>query len=257
MSTTDEVLLLPAGLPAPARGGFTTRAGGVSRAPYDALDLALHVGDDPLDVAENRARLAEALGVPALVFAEQVHGRGVAVVDGPAERAHEAVDALVTATPGLGLVVLAADCLPVLLADARAGVVAAAHAGRQGLAGGVLQAVLEAMAGLGATPGGTSAVLGPAACGRCYEVPGAMADEVEALAPGSRSTTRAGTASVDLTAGATAVLRAAGLRDVRAVGGCTIEQPTLFSYRRDGRTGRHAGVVVLDAAAETALAATA
>jgi len=243
-----QLVTVPAGLPAPARGVFTTRTGGTSTAPYDALDLALHVGDDPAAVAANRTLLADRAGLDAgaLVFAEQVHGRRVAVVTGPATQPHPGVDALVTATPGLGLVVLAADCLPVLLADPAAGVVAAAHAGRQGLAGGVLQATLAAMAELGATPAGTSAVLGPAACGACYELPDALADEVAAAVPGSRTTTRAGTASIDLRAGARALLAAAGVARVQSVGGCTLEQPSRFySYRRDGRTGRHAGLVQL------------
>lgn len=245
--------LLPARLPAPAAGGFTTRAGGVSAPPYDALDLALHVGDDDGHVRANRARLAAAAGLQPedLVFAEQVHGAGVGVVDGSwrtRDGALAGVDALVTATPGLGLVVLAADCLPVLLADPAAGVVAAAHAGRRGLTGGVLEATLAAMTELGATTSATTAVLGPAACGRCYEVPAAMAEQVEAAVPGSRSRTAAGTSSVDLTAGAAGVLRAAGLTEVRTAGGCTIEQPErFFSYRRDGRTGRHAGLVWLSA----------
>lgn len=247
-SGSGALPLLPAELPAPAYGVFTTRAGGCSGPPWQALDLSLRVGDDPADVAANRALLAAATGLTpaALVFAEQVHGRGVAVVDGPSEAAHPGVDALVTATPGLGLVVLAADCLPVLLADPAAGVVAAAHAGRQGLAAGVLQATLAAMVELGATPAGTSAVLGPAACGGCYELPAALADEVGGQVPGSRATTRQGTASVDLTAGAAGVLAAAGVRTVRRLGGCTLEQPGLFySYRRDGRTGRHAALVRL------------
>ncbi len=175
-----------------------------------------------------------------------MHGAGVAVVDRALAGAVPGVDALVTTTPGLGLVVLAADCLPVLLADPAAGVVAVAHAGRNGLVRGVLQETLAAMAGLGASAARTSAVLGPAACGRCYEVPAAMAADVERAVPGSRSTTRAGTAGVDLTAGAVAVLTRAGLADVRTVGGCTLEQPDLFfSYRRDGRTGRHAGLARL------------
>ena len=238
--------LLAAGLPAPAAGAFSTRTGGVSLPPYGSLDLGTHVGDDPAAVAGNRERLRAALGVASLVFADQVHGTAVATVDRPADVPHPGTDALVTATPGLGLVVMAADCLPVLLADATAGVVAAAHAGRQGLAAGVLQATLAAMRALGAEPARTVATIGPAACGRCYEVPAALADEVEAAVPGSRATTRAGTAAVDLTAGATAVLRAGGLQQVQAVGGCTIEQPERwFSYRRDGRTGRHAGVVWL------------
>ena len=243
--------LLPAGLPAGAAGAFTTRAGGVSAPPYDALNLGMHVEDEWRRVHANRGLLAEAVGVDVddLVFAQQVHGSGVAVVDRSSARGKNGgvagVDALVTTTPGLALVVLAADCLPVLLADPSAGVVAAAHAGRQGLAAGVLQAALEAMTGLGAEPGRTSAVIGPAACGRCYEVPPQMADEVERAVPGSRSTTSSGTAAVDLVAGATGVLQRAGVERVTTVGGCTIEQPHLFSYRRDGRTGRHAGVVRL------------
>ena len=241
--------LVAAGLPAPAVGWFSSRAGGVSAAPYAALNLAGHVDDDPARVDANRSRLARAAGLDedALVFAEQVHGAGVAVVDRAASRARSGsvpeVDALVTTTSGLGLVVLAADCLPVLLADAGAGVVAAAHAGRQGLLGGVLQATLAAMRELGATPGGTTAVLGPAACGACYEVPQDMADDAERRLPGSRGTTRRGTASVDLAAGARAVLQAAGVGSVGQVGGCTLEQPERwFSYRRDRTTGRHGGL---------------
>jgi YfiH family protein len=244
--------LLAAELPAPAGGAFSTRAGGVSAAPYDALNLGMHVDDEWRRVHANRALLAAGTGLPGgdLVFAQQVHGAGVAVVDRSSSRARDggiaAVDALVTREPGVGLVVLAADCLPVLLADAAAQVVAVVHAGRQGLAAGVVQAALAAMQELGAAPRSTCAVLGPAACGSCYEVPPQLAAQVEAAVPGSRSTTTRGTDSVDLTAGATAVLRTAGLTDVRAVGGCTIEQPErFFSYRRDGRTGRHAGVAWL------------
>ena len=186
------------------------------------------------------------MAVDFLVFAEQVHGSAVAVVRAPVPRAVAGVDALVTATPGLALVVLSADCLGVLLVDPAAGVAAAAHAGRRGLVSGVLQATLAAMRELGATAAGTTAVLGPAACGRCYELPAGLADEVEAAVPGARSTTRQGTAAVDLAAGAAGVLRSQGVREVRAVGGCTIEQPRmLFSYRRSGRTGRHAAFVRL------------
>lgn len=237
--------LLPAGLPAPAHGAFTLRPGGRSRAPYDGLNLGTHVGDDAAAVAANRAAVREALGLEGLAFAEQVHGTAVAVVDRPSGDPAPATDALVTSTPGLGLVVMAADCLPVLLADPDAGVVAAVHAGRAGLAAGVLQEALAGMASLGASAARTTAVVGPAACGRCYELPEALADEVGAAVPGSRSTTRSGTPAVDLTAGALRLLHDAGVR-ASSVGGCTLEQPDrLFSYRRDGRTGRHAGVVWL------------
>lgn len=184
------------------------------------------------------------LEAPALVFAEQVHGREVAVVDGPVAHPVPGVDGLVTAAPGVALVVLAADCLPVLMADPHAGVVAAVHAGRAGLAAGVLQRALELMACLGATPAGTVAALGPAACGGCYEVPARMADDVERDVPGSRGTTRTGSASVDLVAGAVGILDRAGVTRVRALGGCTLEQPDrFFSYRRDGVTGRHGALI--------------
>jgi YfiH family protein len=244
--------LLPAGLPAPAGGAFATRRGGVSAAPYDTLNLGMHVEDEWRRVHANRELLAAAAGLAPgdLVFAQQVHGAGVATVDRSSSRGPDggvaAVDALVTATPGLGLVVLAADCLPVLLADPDAGVVAAAHAGRPGLVAGVLQAAVAQMAALGADPQRVRASIGPAACGRCYELPEALADEVGRAVPGSRATTRQGTPSVDLVAGAVAVLRQVHVTAVETVGGCTLEQPDRwFSYRRDGRTGRHAGVVWL------------
>jgi len=248
--------LLPAGLPAPADGCFTTRSGGVSGGPWSSANIGLHVGDDPAAVAANRALLAAQLGLAPerLVFAAQVHGRGVALVEAEAEAGAVAgaaqpvpsVDALVTTAPGIALVMMAADCLPAVLADPVAGVVAAAHAGRQGLAAGVLQETLRVMAEQGAVASRTTAVLGPAVCGACYELPEQVADEVGREVPGSRSTTRQGTAGVDLTAGAQAVLARAGVGEVRRVGGCTLEQPDRFySYRGSGTTGRHAGVVWL------------
>lgn len=249
---TGRLDLLDAGLPAPAHGCFTGRAGGRSVEPWLGLNLGLHAEDEPRRVLGHRELVAAALGVADLVFAEQVHGAGVAVVDSSSSRARQrvmaGVDAVVTREPGLGLVVLAADCLPVLLADPDAGVVAAVHAGRQGLVAGVLQATVQAMAGLGADPARTTAVLGPSVCGSCYELPEAVADQVQRQVPGSRSTTRHGTPAVDLAAGAQAVLGTAGVPVVTRTGGCTLEQPERwYSYRRDGRTGRHAGVVRLQA----------
>jgi len=241
--------LLDAGLPTPAVGAFTTRSGGAGTGAYASANLAGHVGDDPRRVAAERRALAAQLGLEPgrLTFAGQVHGRGVVVVDAPVgTEGVPDVDALVTTTPGLGLVVLAADCLPVLLADPTAGVVAAVHAGRQGLVAGVLQEALRVMTGLGAVPARTLARIGPAVCGRCYQLPPAMVEEVAAAVPDTRATTRLGGPSADLPAGAEAVLRAAGVVDVVRVGGCTVEQPERFySYRRDGVTGRHAAVVRL------------
>ena len=236
--------MIPAGLPVPARGVFTTRAGGVSRPPWDSLNLAVHVDDAFARVQQNRQLVVEQLGLEGLAFGKQVHGSGVKVVRGLSKKTSRGLDdtdALVTSVPGIGLAMMGADCLPVLLASD--GVVGAAHVGRPGLAKGVLHELVRVMREEGA--GDLAAVIGPGICGRCYEVPAAMAGEVEQAAPGSRSTTRQGTASVDLTAGATAQLRQQGVA-VTAVGGCTLEQPELFfSYRRDGVTGRHAGIVWL------------
>lgn len=227
------------------RYAFSDRTGGVSNAPYDGLNLGSHVGDESAAVADNRRRLAEHLGLAPdrMVYMTQVHGDAVAVVDGPAAEPVPDCDALVTATPGLGLVVLVADCTPVLLADPQAGVVAAVHAGRRGLQGGVVLRALEAMAALGADPARVSARLGPAVCGSCYEVPAEMAASVRAVAPEAAATTPAGTPGLDIRAGLVGVLGQAGVRDVDVVGPCTREDPTRYSYRRDHLTGRFAGVM--------------
>jgi YfiH family protein len=141
--------------------------------------------------------------------------------------------------------VLVADCLPVLLADPAARVVAVAHAGRRGLLAGVLPRVVAAMAALGAQPAGIRASVGPAAGGCCYEVPAQMQEEAVASVPELLATTSWGTPSLDLRAGAVAQLRGLGLSAVTTAGGCTIEDESFYSYRRSGRTGRFAGVVVL------------
>jgi YfiH family protein len=236
--------LLDAPLPLPARGVFTTRYGGASRPPWDSLNLAVHVDDAFATVQANRAALVGALGVEGLAFGKQVHGTGVRVVRGlsnKTSRGLDDTDALVTTVPGIGLVVLGADCLPVLLAGD--GVVAAAHVGRGGLQKGVLAEVVRVMREQGADE--VTAVLGPGICGGCYEVPASMAGEVEKAVPGTRCTTRQGTVGLDLVAGATRALAGLGVA-ATAVGGCTYEQPERFySYRRDGLTGRHGGVVWL------------
>ncbi|MBT0995837.1 peptidoglycan editing factor PgeF [Cellulomonas sp. DKR-3] len=241
--TLDEVDLGPG-----VRAGFTDRRGGVSRPPYDALDLGAHVGDDEAAVRENRARLAAWAGCP-VAFADQVHGATTLVVATPsavpadALRAVGAGDALVTADPGVALAVLVADCVPVLLADDDAGVVGAAHAGRRGLVDGVLPSVVEAMVALGARPERVRAAVGPAIAGSSYEVPEAMRDEVAVLVPEARATTRAGTPALDLPRGAEAVLLRCGVGEVLRSRRDTWADADLFSFRRDGRTGRAAGVI--------------
>lgn len=237
---------LDAPLGGDATGAFSTRSGGASAAPWDTLNLGLHVGDDGVAVQDNRDRLASWGGVDRLHWPQQVHGPEVRTLTSPQDRdLADGCDALVTAQPGIALAVLAADCLPALLVDHRAGVIAAVHAGRQGLVAGVLQATLAAMGELGSRPPDVVAALGPTIGGCCYELPGELADAVAAVVPAARATTRWGTPSVDVRAGAEAVLREAGLTDVHRVGGCTVDEPDLFfSYRRDGVTGRHAGMVL-------------
>ncbi|WP_244223955.1 peptidoglycan editing factor PgeF [Streptomyces tirandamycinicus] len=232
-----------------AHFAFTDRWGGVSAAPYDELNLGGAVGDDPVAVRANRELAARRLGVdPALVvWMNQVHGREVAVVEGPwTGEDVPAADAVVTARRGLPLAVLTADCTPVLLADPVAGVVGAAHAGRPGMVAGVVPAAVEAMVALGAEPSRITARTGPGVCGRCYEVPAAMRAEVAAAEPAAWAETGWGTPAVDVAAGVHAQLAALGVRDRIASPVCTLESGDHFSYRRDRTTGRLAGYVWLD-----------
>ncbi|GLY69412.1 peptidoglycan editing factor PgeF [Amycolatopsis taiwanensis] len=225
----------------------TTREGGASAPPYDSFNLADHVGDDPAAVSANRDRLAGELGLSTVAWMEQVHGRTVTVVNGSEARPAEATDALVTAEPGVAVAVLVADCVPVLLGDAEAGVVAAVHAGRVGTRVGVLPAALRAMTEAGAEPARIEALLGPAVCGECYEVPADMARDVEEHVPGSLSRTRNGTPGLDLRAGLWRQLAEAGVGRIGVDPRCTAEDRSLFSYRRDGRCGRIAALTWVEA----------
>lgn len=226
----------------------STREGGVSTGAYTSFNLADHVGDAPESVTANRGRLAAGIGLPPhrVVWMEQVHGRTVEVVDGPRAEPVPATDGLVTAVPGLAVAVLVADCVPVLLGDPIAGVVAAVHAGRVGARVGVLPAALAAMQRLGATPGDVEVLLGPSACGQCYEVPPDMQADVERHLPGSASRTHRGTPGLDLRAGLWRQLVDAGVGRVGVDPRCTIEDPALYSYRREGTTGRLAAVTWID-----------
>ncbi|MCT9935366.1 peptidoglycan editing factor PgeF [Planotetraspora sp. A-T 1434] len=224
---------------------FTDRHGGVSAEPYGTRNLGGAVGDDPAAVAENRAKTAAELGLDMVVFMRQVHGADVAYVTEPFAGEPPALDAVFTDRPGLGLAILVADCAPVLVADPVAGLVGGAHSGRPGTEAGVVPALVEAMASRGAEPTRMVAVIGPAACGLCYEVPDDLRERVAERVPESRSTTRQGTPALDIRAGIAAQLRRAGVADIRHDGRCTIETPDLFSYRREQRTGRFGGYVWL------------
>ncbi|MFH8367257.1 peptidoglycan editing factor PgeF [Streptomyces sp. NPDC018031] len=229
-----------------AHFAFTDRWGGVSAAPYEELNLGGAVGDDSAAVRTNRELAAKSLGLDpaAVVWMNQVHGRDVAVVDGPWSSGEvPAVDAVVTTRRGLALAVLTADCTPVLLADPVAGVTGAAHAGRPGLVAGVVPAVVEAMLELGAEPARIRARTGPSVCGRCYEVPEAMRAAVAEVVPEAWSTTSWGTPAVDVAAGVTAQLARHGVRIDASSPVCTLESTDHFSYRRDRTTGRLASYV--------------
>lgn len=217
---------------------------GVSQGDYAGLNLGGHVGDDAAAVEANRRHLASEVGVARdhVLFMNQVHGADVAVATGPWTGEAPTVDAVVTATPGLALAVLVADCTPILLADPDAGVVGAVHAGRPGLAAGIVDAGVEAARELGARR--LRAAVGPSVCGRCYEVPEAMRDEVAARHPVSATVSWTGTPALDVAAGVVARLRALDI-DVTWVPGCTRESAGLYSYRRSSRTGRTAGIVTV------------
>ncbi|HSF98010.1 MAG TPA: polyphenol oxidase family protein [Ornithinibacter sp.] len=215
---------------------LTDRSAGVSTGPYAGLNLGAHVDDDPAAVRENRRLLEQRLGRP-VVYMDQCHGAGVVVVDS-VPTVPPACDAVVSRSVDLALAVLVADCVPVLLSGN--GVVAAVHAGRPGLVAGVVPATLAVMAELGAGP--VDAVVGPSVCGRCYEVPGVMREAAAAVQPVAATVSWTGTPAVDVAAGVVAQLHEGGV-DVRWVPGCTRERPDLYSYRRDGATGRFAGVV--------------
>ncbi|NEW34665.1 peptidoglycan editing factor PgeF [Nocardia cyriacigeorgica] len=226
----------------------TTRAGGYSAAPYDSFNLGDHVGDDPQAVRRNRDRLAETIGLPPqrLVWMEQIHSRNVEIVDGPRSEPVPATDALVTTVPGLALVVVTADCVPILLSDDEAGVIAAVHAGRIGARIGIVPRVLDAMVSVGARIDRIGAFLGPAASGRQYEVPAEMRADVERHLPGSATTTERGTPGLDLRAGLRRQLTTAGVGAVAVDPRCTIEDTTLFSHRCGAPTGRLGGVIWME-----------
>ncbi|NYF97022.1 polyphenol oxidase family protein [Janibacter cremeus] len=225
---------------------FTDRQGGASNAPFAGLNLGAHVGDAPEDVATNRARLEAEIGMPT-VWADQVHGRDVIhvtdeVLRGPRTPtgAVGTADALVTDLAGLALGVLVADCTPVLLHDEGAGLVGVAHAGRHGMTKGVIPAVVTALRDLGAR--GLRATVGPSVCGRCYEVPAALRDEAAAVAAVSATLAWQGTPAIDVAAGVVDQLSGMDV-PLTWVPGCAREDESLFSHRRDGTTGRFAGIV--------------
>lgn len=200
-----------------------------------------HVDLTDLGVSDARA-LAAGVGADDLAFMRQVHGRTVARA--AADTTPEA-DALVLDTPGTAAVVRVADCTPIVLVAPDRPLAAVVHAGRVGMLDGVVPAAVDALRAGGATR--LEAWVGPRACGRCYEVPQDMADAAAAIVPAAAATTSWGTPAIDVGAGVVAQLEAADVT-VHDIGrdACTIEDPTFFSYRRQGAaSGRFGALVAL------------
>lgn len=216
--------------------------------PFRSLNVGDHVGDDPKAVERNRVLLAARAGLhpQQLVWMDQVHSTDVAIVTA-ATPTLEATDGAVTATAGLGLTVMVADCVPILAHDDEAGVVGVAHAGRNGASAGIAAELLHRMVSVGAEVPKIRVVLGPAVCGGCYEVPPQMQADVAVALPGSAVPTTTGTTGLDLRLGLRRQFQAAGVAGVDVDNRCTAEDPGLFSFRRDGRTGRQVGVIWLTA----------
>lgn len=226
-----------------ARAAFSTRRGGHSSGPYEALNLGWLTDDDPRAVARNRATLQAQLDAPPLSFVHQVHGAEVRQITRgtpePPERPR--VDGQATDRRDLALAALVADCLPIAVAAGGGGAVAMVHAGWRGLATGMVAAGVEALRALGAD-GQLSAAIGPGAGPCCYEVGEEVHEPFAAIAEAHHGR------NLDLKAIARRQLREEGVATVADIGICTIcaDPSLLFSHRRDhGVTGRQAGVAWL------------
>ena len=265
MSAGADLSILRPTWSAPVTAGFTTRHGGVSQPPYDSLNLAMHVGDDPAAVRENRRRLVAQTGLAEEPrWLSQVHGTRV-VHASEVERDVTAADAVWSDQPGQVCAVLVADCVPILLAARDGSCVAAVHAGWRGLAAGIIQ---QTIATLPAPAAGLIACIGPCIGRDAYQVGPEVIQHIadagvepvyQPSAPAG--TTAPATASVtdpaadiasdasprfqfDLGATAHASLRQAGVGRVHSEARCTCsDSARFFSYRRDGSTGRFAAYI--------------
>ena len=223
-----------------ASAAFSTRIGGVSQAPYEALNVAVLTGDEPASVGENRRRLADSLerDPEGVVMGRQVHGTELSRHERPQQprvyadvvKSPDQVDAQATSNPDLTPLVMVADCLPVAMVGPDG--VAMAHCGWRGLAGGIVGAAAGAVRA-------EAAAVGPGIGPCCYEVGEEVLSAFEGLDGVARGR------MLDLTAVATALLERAGVDAIESSGLCTSCNPELFySHRRDGeRTGRQAGLV--------------
>ena len=226
------------------RHGFFTRQGGVSKGMYGSLNCGLGSRDDAESVRQNRALVAETLGVPAgrLLTLYQIHSATAVIVDKPWNGEAAKADALVTRTPGLAIGALTADCAPILLCDPQARVIAAAHAGWRGALSGVAEATIAAMEELGAKRERVVAVIGPSISQRAYEVGADYVDRFLAEEPASEAffmtDESSGEPHFDLSGYVAERLSRAGVGSVSDLGLCTYcDETRLFSYRRSQHHG--------------------
>jgi YfiH family protein len=216
---------------------FTKRTGGESHGAFASLNLGTHVGDELAVVLKNREILAQEFGPTQ--YMNQVHGNRIALIEEVTDEIPTA-DALVTGIPGITLAVMVADCIPLLLSSPES--VAAVHVGRKGLVNGVASRTISLMRDMGASE--IRAIIGPSICGTCYEVSEDIHREVVSEHPLSDSRTAQGTFALDLPRALMEVLKSEGVMVINE-STCTLEDHELFSYRRDGITGRQAGLISL------------
>ncbi len=231
--------------PPGVHAAFTLRTGGVSAAPFDTLNLGAHVGDDPLRVAENRRRIAQALALPSSpAWLQQVHGVTVHELGTGTDAPRGPADGAFTRVRGRVCAILVADCLPVLFAARDGSVVGAAHAGWRGLAAGVLEATVRAM---GVPAGDLVAWLGPCIGPQHFEVGEDVRSVFLETDAGAAKAFRRGRGDrwwCDLPQLAQRRLAACGVGAVAADGSCTFtDRERCFSFRRDGQCGRMAALV--------------
>jgi len=229
---------------------FSDREGGVSVSPFDGLNLGLDLGDAPANVEKNLNLLTAASSMPIAHQAKQVHEINVLRCQGPGLMHADAADILVSKQAGTALAVRTADCLPILIADPKAGVVAAIHAGWRGSVAEVSKVAVKAMVDLGATPQTMLASLGPCIGDCCFEINADIARQLKVSCGADVSEYRSGVIYANLAKANALQLEQAGLayEHIETLGYCTAccTSPQYFSFRRDhGQTGRQLAVIHL------------
>jgi YfiH family protein len=256
-SMTTSIRPLHWAAPRQIKTMITNRHGGFSQPPFDSLNLGLHVGDDPVTVQKNREALKTALPNEP-IWLNQVHGTQVIDADSKNDWSNiPSADASVTSTPGQVLVIMTADCLPVLLASRDGKVVGAAHAGWRGLAAGVIEqtvALMRAKQGNltnAETQGEIIAYLGPAIGPHAFEVGSEVRDifmaQNLASAACFEQLRENGKYLADIYGLACLRLNALGIEQIESGGECTLQNPDYFSYRRDQQTGRMGSFIWIEA----------